>query len=83
MCPPPDLIMSNPPCAKDVGKVALIVEPGPSPSQLSRRRAWHTLRNRFAQNPGLYLIDIETGFETAIAALPSGFSSGLDLAWED
>jgi hypothetical protein len=34
----------------------------------------------FAQNPGLYLIDIETGFETAIAALPFGFSSGLELA---
>jgi hypothetical protein len=34
----------------------------------------------FAQNPGLYLIDIETGFETAIAALPFGFSSALELA---
>ena len=34
----------------------------------------------FAQNPGLYLIDIETGFETAVAALPFGFSSGLELA---
>ena len=34
----------------------------------------------FAQNPGLYLIDIKTGFETAIAALPFGFSSGLELA---
>ncbi len=34
----------------------------------------------FAQNPGLYLIDIETGFETAIGALPFGFSSGLELA---
>jgi hypothetical protein len=34
----------------------------------------------FAQNPGLYRIDIETGFETAIAALPFGFSSGLELA---
>ena len=34
----------------------------------------------FAQNPGLYLIDIETGVETAIAALPFGFSSGLELA---
>jgi uncharacterized protein DUF6923 len=34
----------------------------------------------FTQNPGLYLIDIETGFETAIAALPFGFSSGLELA---
>jgi hypothetical protein len=34
----------------------------------------------FTQNPGLYLIDIETGFETAIAALPFGFSSALELA---
>ena len=34
----------------------------------------------FAQNPGLYLIDIETGVETTIAALPFGFSSGLELA---
>jgi hypothetical protein len=34
----------------------------------------------FAQNPGLYLIDIKTGSETAIAALPFGFSSGLELA---
>jgi hypothetical protein len=33
----------------------------------------------FAQNPGLYLIDIKTGFETAIAALPFGFSSALEL----
>jgi hypothetical protein len=33
----------------------------------------------FMQNPGLYLIDIKTGFETAIAALPFGFSSGLEL----
>jgi hypothetical protein len=33
-------------------------------------------------NPGLYLIDMETGFEQAIAALPPGvgFSSGLELA---
>jgi hypothetical protein len=31
------------------------------------------------QNPGLYLIDMKTGFETAIAALPFGFSSGLEL----
>jgi parallel beta-helix repeat protein len=36
----------------------------------------------FAQNPRLYLIDIKTGFETAIAALPFGFSSGLELAPE-
>ena len=36
----------------------------------------------FVQNPGLYLIDIKTGFETAIAALPSfaSFSSALKLA---
>lgn len=34
----------------------------------------------FAPNPNLYLIDIETGVETAIAALPFGFSSGLELA---
>lgn len=33
----------------------------------------------FTQHPGLYLIDIKTGFETAIAALPFGFSSGLEL----
>jgi hypothetical protein len=33
----------------------------------------------FAQNPGLYRIDTKTGFETAIAALPFGFSSGLEL----
>jgi hypothetical protein len=39
------------------------------------------------QDPGLYLIDPETGFERAIAALPLdvgplnvGFSSGLELA---
>jgi hypothetical protein len=37
----------------------------------------------FAPNPGLYLIDIETGVETAIAALPFGFSSGLELATQD
>jgi hypothetical protein len=34
----------------------------------------------FTQNPGLYLIDPKTGFETAIAALPFGFSSALELA---
>jgi len=36
----------------------------------------------FVQNPGLYLIDIKTGFETAIAALPNfaSFSSALKLA---
>lgn len=33
----------------------------------------------FAESPGLYLIDTETGFETAIAALPFGLSSGLEL----
>jgi len=31
------------------------------------------------QNPGLYLVNTKTGFETAIAALPFGFSSGLEL----
>ena len=30
-------------------------------------------------NPGLYRIGTKTGLETAIAALPFGFSSGLDL----
>ena len=34
----------------------------------------------FGMNPGLYEIDVKTGFETAIAALPFGFSSGLELA---
>jgi DNA-binding beta-propeller fold protein YncE len=29
--------------------------------------------------PGLYVIDTKTGFETAIAALPFGFSSDLVL----
>ena len=33
----------------------------------------------FVDNPGLYLIDTKTGFETAIAALPFGLSSGLEL----
>jgi hypothetical protein len=33
----------------------------------------------FADNPGLYSIDTNTGFETAIAALPFGLSSGLEL----
>ena len=33
----------------------------------------------FVQNPGLYRIGPATGFETAIAALPLGFSSGLEL----
>jgi DNA-binding beta-propeller fold protein YncE len=30
-------------------------------------------------NSGLYVIDAKTGFETAIAALPFGFSSDLEL----
>ena len=34
----------------------------------------------FTQKPGLYLIDMETGFETAIAALPFDLSSSLKLA---
>lgn len=34
----------------------------------------------FTQDPGLYLIDIDTGFEKAIFALPFGFSSSLELA---
>jgi len=33
----------------------------------------------FVQNPGLYRVGTTTGFETAIAALPFGFSSGLEL----
>jgi len=33
----------------------------------------------FVQNPGLYRVDPATGFQTAIAALPFGFSSGLEL----
>jgi hypothetical protein len=33
----------------------------------------------FTQNPGLYRIGTTTGFEKAIAALPFGFSSGLEL----
>jgi hypothetical protein len=33
----------------------------------------------FVQNPGLYRIGTATGLETAIAALPFGFSSGLEL----
>jgi hypothetical protein len=33
----------------------------------------------FVQNSGLYRIDTKTGFETAIAALPFGSSSGLEL----
>ncbi|HLY29116.1 MAG TPA: hypothetical protein VKQ72_22415 [Aggregatilineales bacterium] len=33
----------------------------------------------YAKNPGLYLIDMTTGFETAIAALPFGPSGTLEL----
>ena len=33
----------------------------------------------FVQNRGLYLIDMNTGFETAIGALPFGLSSSLEL----
>jgi hypothetical protein len=33
----------------------------------------------FVQSPGIYLIDMNTGFETAIGALPFGFSSSLEL----
>jgi hypothetical protein len=33
----------------------------------------------FTQNPGLYRVNTTTGFETPIAALPFGFSSGLEL----
>ncbi len=35
------------------------------------------------QNPGLYLLDATTGFETAIAAVPFGFSSDLVLVNPD
>lgn len=34
----------------------------------------------FTQNSGFYLIDPKTGFESAVAALPFGLSSGLELA---
>lgn len=37
----------------------------------------------FSPNPHLYRIDVETGIETAIAALPFGFSSGLELMNSD
>jgi hypothetical protein len=33
----------------------------------------------FMTDPGLYLIDMKTGFETTIAKLPLGLSSGLEL----
>lgn len=36
--------------------------------------------NDFVQNPGLYVIDTKTGFETAIAALPFSLLSALKLA---
>jgi hypothetical protein len=34
----------------------------------------------FVLNSGLYLIDIKTGLETAVAAMPFGLSSGFELA---
>lgn len=34
----------------------------------------------FTANPGLYLVDPKTGFESAVAAMPFGLSSGLELA---
>jgi hypothetical protein len=34
----------------------------------------------FTANPGLYVVDPNTGFESAVAALPFGLSSGLELA---
>ena len=34
----------------------------------------------FTQNPGVYLIDSKTGFESAIGALPFPFSTALELA---
>jgi hypothetical protein len=37
----------------------------------------------FVNNPGLYLIDMKTGFETAVAKLPPGPSSGLELVSRD
>jgi hypothetical protein len=33
----------------------------------------------FVSNAGLYLIDMKTGFETAIAKLSPGFTTGLEL----
>lgn len=35
--------------------------------------------NDLVQNPGLYLIDTKTGFETAVAALPFTFANTLEL----
>jgi hypothetical protein len=34
----------------------------------------------FTDNPGLYLVDAKTGFETSISALPFGLSSALELS---
>lgn len=34
----------------------------------------------WTQDSGLYLVDVKTGLETAIAALPFGLSTGLELA---
>jgi hypothetical protein len=31
------------------------------------------------QNPGFYLVDIKTGFETAVAVLPFTFANTLEL----
>jgi hypothetical protein len=65
-----------------------VSKPLPSPSadlrcksgSQSHPKVWDWVRSTdFTQNPGLYLIDIKTGFETAIAGLPFGLSSGLEL----
>jgi hypothetical protein len=50
-----------------------------NPNGLAFGRDGRLYATDFEQNPGLYVIDIETGFETAIAALPFGFSSALEL----
>jgi hypothetical protein len=42
-------------------------------------RDWKLYATDFVQNSGLYRIDTTTGFQTAIAALPFGQSSGLEL----
>jgi hypothetical protein len=34
----------------------------------------------FVGNSGFYLVDPKTGFETAVAAMPFGLSTGLELA---
>jgi hypothetical protein len=39
--------------------------------------------NDYVNNSGLYLIDMKTGFETAIAALPFGYASNLELVSVD